>query len=227
MNIWLSTYKDRARIQLHPRKQLPSSQILRMTTLFALPVELLTKVLRFLDRHKPDILNIALTSKQLNVLATPYIYETVIFRTDEDLQHLPAFAALVSRSPEHARMVKSFAMLVAAEDTAQWSSRMEYEDQVATKIEELLPTHYLSRKWKRLLIRDSGPDPAVMNLYVPMVLPNVQRVLYYNLLFADKLWQPFNELIDATCTEQLDVSKPPFWPDLQEVFIEGELCCTT
>jgi hypothetical protein len=198
-----------------------------MTTLSALPVELLTKVLRFIDGHKPDILNIALTSKQLNVLATPYIYETVIFRTDEDLQYLPAFAALMSRSPEHARMVKSFAMLVAAEDTVQWSPRMEYEDQVASKIEELLPTHYLSQKWKRLLIRDNGPDPAVMNLFVPMVLPNVQRVLYYNFLFDDQLWQHFNELIDAACTEQLDVSKPPFWPNLQDVFTEGELCRTT
>jgi hypothetical protein len=198
-----------------------------MTTLSALPVELLTKVLRFVDGHKPDILNIALTSKQLNVLATPYIYETVIFRTEEDLQQLPAFAALVSRSPEHARMVKSFAMLVAAEDTVLWSLRMEYEDKVASKIEELLPTHYLSQQWKRLLIRDSGPDPAIMNLFVPMVLPNLQRLLYYNLMFAYEVWQPFNELIDAACTEQLDVSKPPLWPNLQEVFIEGELRCTT
>ena len=198
-----------------------------MTTFSALPVELLTRVLCFIGGHrKPDLLNIALACKQLNALATPCIYETVIFRTEEDLQHLPAFAALVSRSPEHARMVKSFAMQVAAEDFAQWSSRMENEDQIASKIEELLPTHYLRQQWKRLLIRDSGPDPAIMNLYVPMVLPNVQRVLYYNVLFADGLWQPFHELIDAACAEKLDVSRSSVWPNLQEVFIEGKLSCT-
>jgi hypothetical protein len=53
------------------------------------------------------------------------------------------------------------------EDNSQWSSRMNYGNQVVSKIEELLPNHYLSQKWKRLLIRDSGPDPAVVSLYVP------------------------------------------------------------
>jgi hypothetical protein len=96
-------------------------------------------------------------------------------------------------------MVKCFAILVAAEDTSQWSfTRMGYEDQVASKIEGLLPTHYLSQKWKRLLIRDSGPDAAVMNFFVPMILPNLQRLLYYNLMFVDEVWQPFNEVVDAT-----------------------------
>jgi len=197
-----------------------------MNALLALPDETLSGVVSFIDGHKPDLLNIATTCKKLNDLATPCIYETVIFRTELDLQHLPAFAALVSRSPEHARMVKNFAMHVADFDTVQWSARLENEDMVASKIEELLPTHYLRQQWKRLLIRDSGPDPAVMNLYVPMVLPNVQRVLYYNIVFADKLWQPFHELIDALLTEKLDVYKPPFWANLEEVFLEGEFCCT-
>lgn len=104
---------------------------------------------------------------------------------------------------------------------------MEFEDQVASKIEELLPTCHLRQKWKHLLICDSGPDYAIMNFYVPMILPSVERVLYYNIESADNLWQPLNELIEAVCTKELNVSKPPFWPDLQQVSIEGELSFTS
>lgn len=114
----------------------PSEMILATTlptTIHALPEELFDQILHFLPQRQ-SICSLALTSRDLNRIATPHLY-TSITLTSSSFRYLRPLTLLLWTSPKHRLLVRSFTVTKAfGQNLVPWPAYPRLNDVIENMV---------------------------------------------------------------------------------------------